>query len=616
MSLSPSIVVPASSPSVEPYPSAASPPLPSPKYRAVYPEVIQRLDFKIMETPSPVLYAPPPMREDGSYPPCDVLRRNLPTTTMDDAKPGHDVKFHGLQGDVKHWNGTTGTLVKYLEQEAHWMVRRSGELEIVTVEPDNLEPLTVNNNQPSWNDVVGFRVFRVGGTAYLFIRGSMMSSVPVNAIIIVAGAVGFGVGVPAYLLVLGALAVAPLPSWNNVVGFGVSTAYLLVLNNPLAALRVLALVPLRVWLIAAFAVAPLWLMWTVGLVHISFYSLSVFSPSTEPHPSEESTPPPPPPPPPQHEELPKGVRLHILDYLSNEDKMEASRLGQQPYRDCHVSNGLERPIITTCLFSADENNTVDAKRGIRLLQQLGRTQKRNPRKKQTLQNHHRIKVENVHRFGTVGASYECLCFLGLNATMVGVTALDMSVATQQTVNVPHDFVGALVIMLPNLRVLNLTNIAYDIRFLKMNLAVTCPSLEKIVWNNGRNDALVGPLVREEEFKEVLFNSISAEGDILVDCPNLKEIEMNNCRFNFINNRDLDVWSNDPNKFLFHHCSENLERVSIKNATTIGIDTNTPIPQAELVKFVRKVPSLRYFSSDLTPDNIAMLQQERSDIVFE
>ena len=539
MSLPPSTVVPSSSPTTEPYPSEASPrPSSSPKCRAVYPEVIQMLDFIIIGKPPPVLYAPPPMSEDGSYPPCDVLRRNLPTTTMDDAKPGHDVKFHGLQGDVKHWNGTTGTLVKYLEQEAHWTVRRSGELKIVTVEPDNLEP--------SWNDVVGF-----------------------------------GVGGTAYLLVL----------------------------NILAALRALDVVPLRVWLIAALgalAVAPLWLMWTVGLVHISFYSQFVFSPSTEPHPSEESTP----PTPSQHEELPRGVRLHILNYLSNEDKMTASRLGQQPYRDCHVSNGLERPIITTCLFSADENNTVDAKRGIRLLQQLGRTQKRNPRKKQTLQNHHRIKVENVHRFGTVGASYECLCFLGLNATMVGVTALDMSVATQQTVNVPHDFVGALVIMLPNLRVLNLTNIAYDIRFLKMNLADVCSDLEKIVWNNGRNDTLV----LEEEL-EVLYNSIDAnDGDILVDSPNLKEIEMNNCRFRF---SDLDAWSNDPNKFLLHDCStKKLERVSIKNATATGTGTDIRFLQAMLVKFVRNTPSLRYFSSDLTPDHITMLQSERSDIVFE
>ena len=561
MSLSPSIVVPASSPSVEPYPSAASPPLPSPKYRAVYPEVIQGLGFKIIEKLPPVLYAPPPLiKDDGSYPPCDFLRRDLPMT-MDDAKPGHDVTFRGLQVEVEHLNctsvngtpgttrtvvlrdgaylnGTTGTLVKYFEQEARWTVRRSGGREIVKVEPDNLEPLTVNNKQLSWKDTVAA------------LEGLVV-----------------------------------------------------VVSLPLAAQGTLAVDSLRV------------LMWTVAVVHLVLWDKAKSSAVL-------------PAPPPQHEgcdqggsggeqqdELPEEVRLNILNYLSNEDKMTASMLGQQPYRDCHVSNGLERPIVTTCTFRPIQQtirmcifslrSMEDDRRGIRLLQQLGDHQ-HDPRKKQTLQDHRRIKIENMHQFGMEGVSSRNVYALARRATMMGVTNLDLSVATQHTVFVSHSFVKALLLMLPNLRVLNLTNIALEMFSDLWNVVVFCPDLEKIIWNN--NYGWDDTLLRTET---VGFKYFNADGSVFRDSPNLKEIEMNNCRFICFH---FDAWWNDPNKFLFYHCSENLERVSIKNATYER--TARTIPQAELVKFVQNVPSLRYFSSDLTPDNIAMLQLERPDIVFE
>jgi len=609
MSLPPSTVVSAS-PTVEPYPSEASPP-PSPKYRAVYPEVIQGLDFIIIENPPPVLYAPSPLSEDGSSLPCEFLRRDLPTT-MDDAKPGHDVKVHGLQGDVEHlegyfpgtWstglrdgaylNGTTGTLVKYLNQKACWRVRACN-MQIVEVGSDNLEPLTVNNNHPSWNDLIGFGGGGKSDVLVLVARLRVLARVPLRYRV---------------------LARVPLRYWSKRV------------RNWAVAFNSLCIFYFYfLWEIAkAAAVLP------APSSSSSSISAVPLSPSTEPHPSEESTPP---PPSPQHkereqggsggeqqDELPEGVRLHILNFLSNEDKMTISKFGQQPYRDCHVSNGLERPIVTTLTFRPVQryqqtlwNRMDDGRRGIRLLQQLRDHQEHDARKKQTMQGYHRIKVENVHQFGTVGATFTDLVELAQNTTMMGVTNLDISVATQQTVSVAHYFVETLlVMMLPNLRVLDLTNIAYDEGIIKVPLAVTCPSLEKIVWNNGRNDTLLW----EEGFEKVLHNSIAAEGDILEDCQNMTEIEMNNFRFLFI--VDLDAWSNDPNKFLFHNCStKKLERVSIKNATAptaFGTGTDIRFLQAMLVKFVRKVPSLRYFSSDLTKDNIAMLQQERSDIVFE
>ena len=104
------------------------------------------------------------------------------------------------------------------------------------------------------------------------------------------------------------------------------------------------------------------------------------------------------------------------------------------------------------------------------------------------------------------------------------------------------------------------------------------------------------------------NCFCTEGDLLRDCRPLREIELNNCRFTLPYN--LESWLDNPNTFLFYKWSTNLERVSIKNALLVTIrrpDTFITADnlQAVLVKFVRNSPSLRYFSSDLTTDNITI-----------
>ena len=67
-------------------------------------------------------------------------------------------------------------------------------------------------------------------------------------------------------------------------------------------------------------------------------------------------------------------------------------------------------------------------------------------------------------------------------------------------------------------------------------------------------------------------------------------------------------------FLFRFC-KSIERLSIRNATYYsGSKRTRNIPQNALIKFVRKAPaSLRWFRSDLTEENIVMLQKERPEI---
>lgn len=56
---------------------------------------------------------------------------------MEGAKPGHTVKFQGLEG-AAHLNGTEGTLVKFLTNENRWSVRCDRNGSIVNAKPENL----------------------------------------------------------------------------------------------------------------------------------------------------------------------------------------------------------------------------------------------------------------------------------------------------------------------------------------------------------------------------------------------------------------------------------------------------------------------------------------------
>ena len=105
--------------------------------------------------------------------------------------------------------------------------------------------------------------------------------------------------------------------------------------------------------------------------------------------------------------------------------------------------------------------------------------------------------------------------------------------------------------------------------------------------------------------------------------NLKELYMDDSVFKDTQSSvdrmsDLDD-NNDSSKnvILFYKCNSNvLERVSIKNAHCFNGNNNrtTPLSQKALIKFVRNAPpSLRWFQSSLTDENINILRPERPEI---
>jgi hypothetical protein len=67
---------------------------------------------------------------------------------------------------------------------------------------------------------------------------------------------------------------------------------------------------------------------------------------------------------------------------------------------------------------------------------------------------------------------------------------------------------------------------------------------------------------------------------------------------------------------------NLERVTLKHVTYLErYDRNSvddywkQLPQEALINFVRHTPKLRWFCSDLTQENIAILKKERPEVEF-
>ena len=207
-----------------------------------------------------------------------------------------------------------------------------------------------------------------------------------------------------------------------------------------------------------------------------------------------------------------------------------------------------------------------------------------------------------------------------NIRMEGIRILNMSLLSSTTTTTTKiDFMNAslpkaLSRIMPNLCELDLSN-TYIRRFrhILLKFSKNCPRLEKVTWNNipSTNFMRVDPS----------NNFMRVDGTDMEFSINLREISMDNSVFNHYlqDENEMSDLINHPNTFLFHKCcTKVLERVSIRNAKLAPFLSPDPkdISQDMLIKFIRNVPfSMHWFRSDLTQENIALLQKERPDIEF-
>jgi hypothetical protein len=125
----------------------------------------------------------------------------------------------------------------------------------------------------------------------------------------------------------------------------------------------------------------------------------------------------------------------------------------------------------------------------------------------------------------------------------------------------------------------------------------CPYVKRITWTKSEN-------------------SLNLVGYPLMNYAVLTTLNLDDsCLFSPTSRFDLEA--PHRNLYLFSYCKK-LERLSIKGVTMSISFTNTqrvPLSQNMLIKMVRRHPTLKWLRSDLTNDNVAMLKQERPDIMF-
>ncbi len=153
--------------------------------------------------------------------------------------------------------------------------------------------------------------------------------------------------------------------------------------------------------------------------------------------------------------------------------------------------------------------------------------------------------------------------------------------------------------MPNLRAVDLSHTRASQSALS-DFAKKCPLLRKITWNSHCTTAFLS-------------------GQDLQTCKNLKELYMDDSIFYGVDSHTVTLMSiEEGDRCIFRLCHKQLERVSLKNAKFSNDghrEAPQVVPQSALLKFARCAPKLRWFRSDLTEENIAILQAQRPEVTF-
>ena len=190
-----------------------------------------------------------------------------------------------------------------------------------------------------------------------------------------------------------------------------------------------------------------------------------------------------------------------------------------------------------------------------------------------------------------------------NIQMNGIISLYLSSSSSRD-EIDNALLLTLPYILPKLQEVNFTNVCYG-HLILWQFLNTCPLLEKLTSNNN-------------------LNHYHVSGYEMQYPKNLKEINMNNSTFVvFVDDRKISDLNNHHEIFMFHECCKALEHVSIRYMNwnfSLGHNFNNDedrkliLIQNILIKFVRNAPpTLHWFRSDLTLDNMTMLRMERPGI---
>ena len=284
---------------------------------------------------------------------------------------------------------------------------------------------------------------------------------------------------------------------------------------------------------------------------------------------------------------PVPILIHIISFVDQVTLRKVSTVCKQLYQICqgHVS-GTTNIVIPVLKLSASSDNPDDIGRTEKLVQQL----EQNCTK---LQHYRKMTITDGHKFRRGENWYKTQTKMENNPFKLnGVVSLNW-LGSGSTEDIRDFSLPSLTLarILPNLREVDFSTSGLSYHTLAAFFK-GCVNLEKVTWHN---------------FGQTSY--ISIDGQDMTSATNLKEIYMDSAQFYDDVLSYARAFENDdtPDVFLFHQCqSKVLERISIRNARNIT--------QKMLIKFIRKAPtSLRWFRSDLTPANMAMLRLERPGI---
>jgi len=158
------------------------------------------------------------------------------------------------------------------------------------------------------------------------------------------------------------------------------------------------------------------------------------------------------------------------------------------------------------------------------------------------------------------------------------------------------------------------------RLSKTNLHLICErykNLVRVTWKGGLLDLEGDHFGASASLTELVIDGCRLVFDlspIPFDVTGLHRIALGG----FANELPAGAHDRETNPYAFMQC-QHLERLSMKNTTcSISYSSNAHMEsmlQEIIMKMVRHHPTLRWLRSDLTPENVAILQQARPEITF-
>lgn len=196
--------------------------------------------------------------------------------------------------------------------------------------------------------------------------------------------------------------------------------------------------------------------------------------------------------------------------------------------------------------------------------------------------------------------------------LVHVTTLELALHPREpteNTHIPESSLTNLPNYFPNVTNLMLDRVNFSEDHILSSFCAKLSNLSRLSWKGGQF--------------HVYGRAFDTLTEVDLDCcqliwPTLSHTITGGRRVPIPNDKLMRFLSSEADHFLtiLRYC-RHLAHLSMKNmmlSNYVGLQQD-PVSQEVTMKMVRLCPTLRWLKSDLTPENVAILQQERPDVTF-